>query len=329
MSCFFCNSNNARNLLTLNRRRFEICMDCHRFLSGNISCSRCSCLMNYNFENSEAGFNLNDRGEIRCNRCLSENIVVSPFTVIRDNFRSYGYKPTPIFHPRVSQQDNLFMGMELEMGLANNNAIVTNFCNNHGGKIFYFKSDCSIRAYGCEVVTHPCTLEYHKSEESGWKQLLQDAISAGFHSGTSANTGIHVHMNKNFFDNKHIKKIDLFINSYRDVWEKIARRSNNGYCAYSVKRHQEWGNFGGSRYSSLNLSNSATIEMRIFCGTLDYNVVMATLEFCHALAFFSKNVTYEDLYENQSRTKENFKNLLYNHQNYHFAETFCRMNRIF
>jgi len=331
MSCFCCDYNIVTGYRTINDGRIDICNDCMNLLNGSFSCSRCSNLITINRENRHIMGYFKD-GKIYCSSCAPIYGIsgITNFTHKRGNLNGYCYKPNPIFHPTTLRSNsNLFLGVELEMGLARSNQAVGNFCDNHDGKIFYFKTDCSIRSYGCEVVTHPCTIDYHKSEESGWKQLLEDAESAGFRSGSEANTGIHVHMNRNFFTDKDLKKIDLFVNFYRDLWEKIAGRRNNSYCSYSMKRHNEWGHNNNGRYSSVNYCNSHTIELRIFNGNIKYNDVMAILEICHALAIFCKDITFEELYEKSNDVKSKFKNLLYDRSKYQYAKNFCNNNNIF
>ena len=330
MSCFNCGVTRANRYTALNEGNIEICNNCCDMYNNRFSCSRCSNLIPVNPQSHQISGYFK-RGKIYCANCacLLSIINVARFEHRNGNLQGYGYKPNPIFHPNVRRPDNLFLGVELEMGLARSSSNVHNFCDNHAGKIFYFKTDCSIRSYGCEVVTHPCTIDYHRSENSGWKQLLQDAKAAGFKSGSEANTGIHVHLNRDFFSYKDLKKIDLFVNQYRDLWEKIAGRRNCSYCAFRVKRHNDWGVNDGHRYSSVNYCNSNTIELRIFNGNINFENVMAILEICDALGNFAKEVTYEKLYEQQDVVKSEFKELLFNSSKYYYDKNFCITNNIF
>lgn len=329
MGCFLCEeNNNCQTIKLLNEHSVVVCRDCLNVFDNGIPCSRCHKTIKVIDSKLRGYVNESSYYCEECYNSRSEAYVV-PFTTQYGNYRSYGYKPHPKFHDVNSnryQRNKLYLGVELEMGGGSNNTIVNNFCNHHAGKAFYFKSDCSISGYGCEVVTHPCTIDYHRSFESGWKQLLKDAEEATLHSGLNYNTGIHVHLNKSFFNEKDFKKIDMFINFYRALWEKIANRNNNHYAQYNNKRHTEWG-YSNTRYSSVNFTNSNTVEIRIFCGNMNYKHVMAILEICDALARFIKNITWDELYEETEATKNKFKELLYDR--YMFAREYCEEKHIF
>lgn len=330
MNCVFCGKDfNIHSYSFLNDGEISVCDDCVRIMQGIIPCSRCSNLIYF-----RQGFNINGyfkNNHVYCQHCARDlHIITIPTFSHRDNnLHDYCYKPSPVFYPATSRRNNLYLGVELEMGGARSSSAVNNFCNNHYGKIFYFKTDCSIRSYGCEVVTHPCTVEFHRSQDSGWSELLNDAISTGLNSGTDVNCGIHVHMNRNYFTEAQLKKIDLFVNYYRDIWEKIAGRSNCHYCSFGMKRHSNWGQSTGSRYASVNFQNSNTIELRIFNGNMNFDDVMSTLEICDALANFPNEVSFEDLYENKDHTKNVFRHMLFDNNKYNFASDFCINKHIF
>ncbi len=86
-----------------------------------------------------------------------------------------------------------------------------------------------------------------------------------------------------------------FIADNQSKVERFARRSANHWCEYTrslydsekvsydkeerLNKHKECGKKGG-RYQSVNNQNYATIEFRIFKGTLNPVTYRASVEFC-------------------------------------------------
>ena len=65
----------------------------------------------------------------------------------------------------------------------------------------------------------------------------------------------------------------------------LARRYNTSYCKVAEK-DIELAHLPGDRYEAINLTGRATIEFRIFRGSLKYEAVVAAVEFCHAILEF-------------------------------------------
>ena len=201
------------------------------------------------------------------------------------------------------------MGVELEIGGLNSYEKVKNFCDDHGGHIFYFKSDGSIRGEGCEIVSHPATLKYHLSDNSGWRELFNDFNQIGFVSGESTNTGLHIHVNRNILTTSQIKKIDLLVNHWQRLFKCIGRRTHDSYCRYREKLHSHWGQ-SDDRYQSVNFSNRNTVEFRFFCGTNKFEELFASLEAVKIIIIMTKDITYDDLYENEDAVKNKMKEVM-------------------
>jgi hypothetical protein len=77
-------------------------------------------------------------------------------------------------------------------------------------------------------------------------------------------------------------------------WANI-EDDNDTSLIYKAKKKD--GN--NERYVAINLKNTATIEIRIFRGTLNINSFMKNIEFAHALFMYSK--------ENKEVTLDGFK----------------------
>lgn len=201
--------------------------------------------------------------------------------------RNYSYKPEPRFFKVSSEYENLYLGVELEMGYVEEPSIVNDFVAEYSNSFFYMKKDTSIPIYGCEIVTQPATLRKHIGSKY-WKPLLEASKEYGFNANNDK-CGIHVHVSKDFFTADEISLLDCFVNSY-SFWKKLARRVSH-YSEYVQKDEDSWGRQTTNRRCALNLSNNETVEFRIFKGTLEYEEVMAYLEACHAASLFVKSCT--------------------------------------
>lgn len=336
MSCFICGENSdssLRHLKSKNDVKLDVCKLCYTSILGSeLICSCCGRVVfndepelngTTNVINAHIG-----RNGIICSACVENGIKVlggkCTFSVIRNNYRGYTYKPDPVFHKAKDDNDELFMGVELEIGGLSSYDKVNEFCDNHGGQIFYFKSDGSIRGAGCEIVTHPATLQYHLSDESGWRELFEDFNSDGFVSGTSTNTGLHIHINKNLLTQSQIKKIDLVVNYWQSLFKNIGRRSNDQYCRYNIKRHSEWGT-SNDRYQSVNFSNRNTVEFRFFNGTNNVEELFASLESVKVLVIMSKDISYDILYEDEDAVKEKLKQVAKENNFTYFSKMMARI----
>lgn len=217
-----------------------------------------------------------------CSDCYSQ--------VARNAIYNYSYKPEPSFYGDGTR----FFGVELEIDdgghLHRNAKALLAIANEHAPHL-YCKEDGSLRN-GFELVSEPMTLDYH-AESMPWEAICNKAIQLGYHSHQAGSCGLHVHVNRNsfgdtpaaqeaaigrilFFVEKHWNKLLKFSRRTPAQLERWARR-------YGYKDHPELmietvkkGEFG--RYTCVNLTNYATIEFRMWRGTLKYNTFIATLQ---------------------------------------------------
>jgi hypothetical protein len=145
---------------------------------------------------------------------------------------------------------------------------------------------------GFEMVTGKYELAAHQAM---WPTLCETATKAGARSWKHKTTGLHVHLSREFFTPLTLGKFLVFINSERNRQHiiKLAGRESNGYSELKKKKiHQI---YAGDRYEAVNLTNDYTIEVRIFKGTLKHEHVLADIEFCHAVAYWAKDVAIPEL----------------------------------
>jgi hypothetical protein len=140
-------------------------------------------------------------------------------------------------------------------------------------------------------VTHPFTLKYaHKHIK--WHKILEWLIENNYTSYKSGRCGLHVHLDKDYFDEMDIIKMRTFFSGTSNEIFKFSRREgkDNQYCIY--ERFDKRNFFNASqngRHCALNINtNKNTVEIRVFRGTLNTNRFIASLQFCDALANFIK-----------------------------------------
>jgi hypothetical protein len=199
-----------------------------------------------------------------------------------------------------------YLGVELEVdkgGEDNEEAenVLDKVDDNYNNKRLYIKHDGSLDE-GFELVTHPMTLEFHKTEMN-WEEILEYLVDRGYRSHDSGTCGLHCHVNRNslgytiseqeattakilYFVERHWKNILRFSRRTQEQMERWANRYGIKSTPSDVLDEAK-GSY--SRYRCVNLQNEDTIEFRMFRGTLKYNTFIATLEFVNEIC----NVAYK------------------------------------
>ena len=238
----------------------------------------------------------------------------------------YGYKPYPIFHG----EGNRLLGVELEVDEGGyNQDVAREVIDILGDDFVYCKYDGSLRD-GFEIVSHPATLEYHSQVD--WGGVLDYLRNEGYESHDAETCGLHVHMNrKGFGDTEEeqelgISKVLFFIERHWDKVVKFSRRTQSQlnewasrYLGSSPEHPEdvlEYAKNDLSRYRAVNLCPRHTIEIRVFRGSLVYETLMATLQFCDLLYDIAElsleavmDITWNEFKEMGSKYKE-FSNYL-------------------
>ena len=152
------------------------------------------------------------------------------------------------------------------------------------------------------------SLEYHKNY--CWDEIMKKAIYLGYRSHQTSTCGLHIHINRNCLGETHeeqelvIGHILYFVETHWNELLKFSRRSEYAMNRWAARYGYEKsgkdilekakkGNLG--RYAAVNLMNYATIEFRLFRGTLKHNTLIAALELVNAICDVAMTHTEEEI----------------------------------
>lgn len=234
----------------------------------------------------------------------------------------YGTTPELCFHHTNNEAGRLaFMGVELEIdegGENNEKAKAIREC--FDDNTVYFNHDGSLNK-GFEIISHPFTLGYYRETLSTmYKNAMSKAVSMGYRSHDTTTCGLHVHvsrlalgdtteeqdatlgklwfMTKKFWPElvKFSRRKEASLNRWAAPLDDVAAEvADHDDAATMGKKVKEKGKNG--RYRAINTQNSATVEFRIFRGTLNHRTFTATLELVHAMVTMARRVPLEGLKE--------------------------------
>lgn len=215
---------------------------------------------------------------------------------MRVNSHDYRVFKPPLL--ATTPDEKLFLGVELEVEYthANNREVRRAMSNLDLFKYAYLKHDGSL-ADGVEIVSFPATLAYHK-EVLPWTPLCALLTRHYMVSDSADTTGLHVHLSRNALPSHAWQRFAFLVNNLRPLMEKVARRGESArYAAYKKKLTITGAANSRDRYEATNFTNTHTVELRIFKGTLNPSYLYATLEFCVALATFCRTTPARQLHD--------------------------------
>lgn len=233
--------------------------------------------------------------------------------------KEYGYKPDPIFkvHDHADEYSDtgikeLLFGVELEI----DKGVEREDCAAElldATPDIYCKRDGSL-CDGIEIVTHPCTLEYHL-KDLGWEKLAEIALSHDFRSQEARTCGLHVHvgrrqMGKTAKERKETAaKLVLLVDRHWESMVKFSRRTPSQLDRWAARPNVNYDEVADNeislidaaletkhdgRYQAVNLENTSTVEFRLFNGTLKVPTIFATLQLVSRMVSYAKEKTVEE-----------------------------------
>lgn len=224
-----------------------------------------------------------------------------------DIIHNYSYKPAP----EMFGQGQYYLGFELEVecgSRGSNKYDTAEKVQSILGHRAYMKEDGSLEE-GFEVVTHPHTLEAY-NKDFQWR-FLNELQNMGYKSWNTSTCGLHVHVSRTAFDPVYdnrtavsrkqvvlarqaheLRFMKLIYDNQRQV-ERIAGRSSS-YSSFddkgSLVPKVKYGEQNNGRYAAVNTENHATLEVRVFKGSLKETRVRSALEFVHAAVEYTRNL---------------------------------------
>lgn len=228
---------------------------------------------------------------------------------------NYSYKPEPEIGYKNDREsrEHLTFGVELECEPRNDGGNVrmdayelSDRIDEIPGGRTYCKSDGSL-SNGVEIVSHPGTLAHHMYVMH-WRQIQRTCEKAGFRSHDAANSGLHVHVGRAQLGstdaerNDVTRKVQVLFALYAAELTRFSRRRRsclerwapiNGLgMTPDAIRHMSTADLArwasvcipayrsnhNDRYTAVNVTNSATVEIRIFRGTLKRDTLIAAIQ---------------------------------------------------
>lgn len=228
----------------------------------------------------------------------------------------YRYKPEPEIGYKNDREsrEHLTFGVELECEPRNDGGNVrmdayelSDRIDEIPGGRTYCKSDGSL-SDGVEIVSHPGTLAHHMYVMH-WRQIQRTCEKAGFRSHDAANSGLHVHVGRAQLGstdaerNDVTRKVQVLFTLYAAEFTRFSRRRRSCLAQWAPIdrlgvtpddiRHvssgaqlASWASASvlayrsnhNDRYTAVNVTNSATVEIRIFRGTLKRDTLIAAIQ---------------------------------------------------
>ena len=219
---------------------------------------------------------------------------------------NYSYRPTPYFFGK----GQYYLGFELEVEARNESRYAgAEIAQDALGSHAYMKDDGSL-SDGFEIVTHPHTLSDYQTNFN-W-EFASKLKREGFRSWNTDTCGLHVHVSRTAFgtgespwgrsdreqlilrrQSHELRFMKLIYDNQRQV-ERIAGRAGNQYATFQDRGKLvpkvKFGNQSSGRYSAINSENDATLEVRVFKGSLRKERVLSALEFVTASVEYTRDL---------------------------------------
>lgn len=166
------------------------------------------------------------------------------------------------------------------------------------------KEDGSLREGGVEIVTYPCTLDYHL-EKFPWEDIVRVCRNEGYLSDQAGTCGLHVHVDRSYFhnDEQATVRIMYLFSKFKEQFVNFARRTSYqltdwAYIYDNINLDEEsetYSNIIASRYRAINACNYETLEFRLWKGSLNLETLYATLEMTQILCDIVNDLTTEEI----------------------------------
>ena len=245
--------------------------------------------------------------------------------------QSYGYKPSPIFHPEsitfsvqgdgsyfndasrgkivdadgvaIERASLAYYGIELEtehpISRSTRDANAKAFAQAISTDDAYLKYDGSLNN-GFEIVSHPRSLDSWREFAPEFGEVLREQASVGVRAWNTTTAGLHVHVSRVAFDGvSHVSRFALLFANNDVEFERVASRVSD-YASFVLLRHRGVvkkcaGKSYPNHADAINLSWPQTVEVRIFRPSLSINRVIGSIEIVASALEYTRNLTIKDI----------------------------------
>jgi hypothetical protein len=257
------------------------------------------------------------------------------------------YSPDSLFFLGDSNE-KLFFGIELETETYNESKIhsmevlddddfnywearfptqgqnrILHLVEKYGNNFCFCKGDCSLHN-GVEIVTYPLSWDWSQKNQKQINLLLARLCQGRHLSKTKRSCGFHIHMSKAAFSMAHLYKFAKFIYGNKEFCQFIGQRVDTYYAIFNEEfffrgNDRSWHKIpqDTDKYLAIRVdSETSTIELRFFKGTLEKKEFWKNLEFCKALYDFTKQksvISFRN-YAAQSTILQKFVDFVYTRQ---------------
>jgi len=137
--------------------------------------------------------------------------------------------------------------------------------------------------FGFEIVSAPCDIETHRER---WRRLESMPDYKQLRAWDVGTCGLHIHVSRAPMTSLQICRLSYMINhpKLKGFIEMVAGRAAARYNKFVPKRLPDGTkpNIDKDKYTAINLKHSASIEFRIFRGTVNWRHIIRNLEFVAA-----------------------------------------------
>lgn len=294
-----------RNETLYNGVEVTVCPDCME--SEYRWCDDCGCLV------PEDDVEYDDYDNRYCPNCIgrherSENLESYHHTRGMKFFfgdRSFKYA----YDLNRDERKKLFLGVELETDYNDDrNELADDLMRAFTNEEIECKEDGSLNDNGVEIVSQPMEPLFHL--ESGmWERITSIVECHDGRSHDAGSCGLHIHISRDYFKNHDaVYRLDRIFHRFESQLVRFSRRRDYDlhWCRISddtdlaeikdiVERKQKWRDkksYAG-RYEAVNDTNSATVEIRLWRGTLNDETLRATIEMTAGLAIIANSMSDE------------------------------------
>ena len=203
-----------------------------------------------------------------------------------------------------------YLGIELEIDKGSNNTDCAETIQSYFPDNFiYFERDGSLDS-GFENITQPATYDFHYKMKEQYENAFKAATRRGFRSHDTTTCGLHIHFDRDFFEEDeelYTTRLLYLVEKFWDELVKFSRRNISNLDRWAKKYDDSpenvvntWKNsrWNLERYHAVNLTNTNTIEFRMFRGTLKLNTFIATLQLCNTLVMTARYIESTEAIQN-------------------------------